>query len=200
MNNKLTAPDSGPDFTQCKLFFAGTSVIQDKHSSWMLHIHILFSLCTHCKQVEQICVGIDVGRCVLDHRQLLKNGVQLLGLGEVDPCFLFVSPVWQRHVHSYQVFQVHAEDWESKSRALRKAFAVLTVVPTWCHQFDEVVKNLQIGRKQGDSIIWEDMKDKNRRDDEMRFETKEEEAKPGSREICLKESETFWKTAPDGLT
>lgn len=48
---------------------------------------------THREQVEQVCVGIDVGRRVLNHGQLLQDGVQLLGLGEIDPGFLFVGPV-----------------------------------------------------------------------------------------------------------
>lgn len=96
----------------------------------MLRTHILPSLCTHRKQVEQVCVGIDVRRCGLDQRQLLKDGIKLLGLSQVDACFLFVSPVWQRHVHGYQVLQVHTEDGESKARALGEALAVLTVVPT----------------------------------------------------------------------
>lgn len=96
----------------------------------MLQVEFLFSLSTHREQVKQVCVGIDVWRCVLDERQLLKDSIELLGLGQVDPCFLFVNPVWQRHVHGYEVFQVHAEDGESKARALREALTVLTVVPT----------------------------------------------------------------------
>lgn len=145
-----TTPDSGPQY---KLFFAcfGISLIQEKHSSWTLHIH-LSSLCTHRKQVQQVCVGIDARRGGLDLRQLLKDGVQLLGLSQVNPRFLFVCPVWQRHVHGYKVFQVHAEDRESKAWALGETLAVLTVVPTWCHQFDEIVKDLQVEWMQGDEI------------------------------------------------
>lgn len=94
---------------------------------------VLSSRCTHCKQVEQVCVGVDVRRRVLDECQLLKDGVQLLGFGEVDTCFLFINPVWKRHMHGYEVFQVHTKDGESKARALWEAFAVLAVVPTWCH-------------------------------------------------------------------
>lgn len=96
----------------------------------MLHARILSSLCTHREQVEQVRVGIDVRRRGLDQRQLLKDGVQLLGLSQVDSCFIFVGPVRQRHVHGYKVFQVYAEDGESKARALGEALAVLTVVPT----------------------------------------------------------------------
>lgn len=129
-NNKLTAPDSRPDFTREKQFFAGTSLNQAKHTTWMLHVHILSSLCTHRKQVEQVRVGVDVRRCGLDQRQLLKDGVQLLGLSQVDSRFIFVGPVRQRHVHGYKVFQVYAEDGESKAGALGEALAVLTVVPT----------------------------------------------------------------------
>lgn len=110
MNNKSTAADPGPDFL-CRHIFKST-----------------FS--THREQVEQVCVGIDVGRCGLDQRQLLKDGIKLLGLSQVDARFLFVSPVRQRHVHGYQVFQVHTEDRESKAQALGEALAVLTVVPT----------------------------------------------------------------------
>lgn len=79
------------------------------------HTHILSRLSTHREQVEQVCVGIDAGRRGLDERQLLKDGVQLLGFGHVDPCLLFVGPVWQRHMDSYQVFQVHAKNGESEA-------------------------------------------------------------------------------------
>lgn len=71
--------------------------------------------CTHREQVEQVHVGIDVGRCGLNERQLLKDSIQLLGFGQVDLCFLFVDPVWQRHMNSYEVFQVHTKDGESKA-------------------------------------------------------------------------------------
>lgn len=90
---------------------------------------ILSILGTHRQQVEQVCVGIDVRRRSLDERQLLEDSVQLLGLGQIDPRFLFVDPVWQRHVYCYEVFQVHAKDRESKTQALGEALAVLTVVP-----------------------------------------------------------------------
>lgn len=70
---------------------------------------------THSQQVQQVRVGVDVRRRVLDERQLLKDGVQLLGFGQVDPSLVFVRPVWQRHVHGYQVLQVHSQDGESES-------------------------------------------------------------------------------------
>ncbi len=92
--------------------------------------YILSTLCTHRKQVEQVGVGVDVWRCGLNQRQLLEDGIQLLGLCQVDACFLFVGPVRQRHMHGYQVLEVHAEDGESKAYALGEALAVLTVVPT----------------------------------------------------------------------
>lgn len=85
-------------------------------------------VCTHRQQVEQVCVGVHVGWCDLDQRQLLEDGVQLLGLGQVDPRLLFVGPVLQRHVHGYQVLQVHAEDGEAEAGALREPLAVLAVV------------------------------------------------------------------------
>lgn len=118
-----------------------------------LFLEILSSLGTHRQQVEQVCVGIDVRRCSLDERQLLEDSVQLLGLGQIDPRFLFVDPIWQRHVHCYEVFQVHTQDRESKTQALREALAVLTVVPAWCHQFDEVVKNLK-GEQMQKGLKW----------------------------------------------
>lgn len=123
MTHKLITPDSGPDFILCNPFFAS-----------LIHIHLThrnsLQFCTDRKQVEQVCVGIDVRRCGLDERQFLEDSIQLLGLGQVDPCFLFVNPVWQRHVHGYEVFQVYTQDRESKAGALGEALAVLTVVPT----------------------------------------------------------------------
>lgn len=126
-----------------KLFCEGTSGFQAGRCGCRtsVHIHILS---THREQVEQVCVGVDVRWCGLDQRQLLKDGVQLLGLRQVDPRFLFVCPVWQRHVHGYQVFQVHAEYGEAEARALGEALSVLTVVPTRRHQFNEVVENLHV--------------------------------------------------------
>lgn len=130
MMNKLPAPGSGPDSTRCKLFVESTSSTQANHLRTFLDAaHTHSSLCTHREQVEQIRVGIDAGRRVLDLRQLSEDGVQLLGLCQVDPCLLFVGPVWQRHMHGYQVFQMHTEDRKSKAGAFREALAVLTVVP-----------------------------------------------------------------------
>lgn len=74
----------------------------------------------------------------------MEDGVQLLRFGQVDPHFLLVHPVWQSHMHSYEVFQVHAQDGESKSRALGEPLAVLGIVPTGRHQFDEVVEDLRV--------------------------------------------------------
>lgn len=45
------------------------------------------------EQVEEVHVGVDAGRGALDERQLLEDGVQLLGFGQVDPRLLFVHPV-----------------------------------------------------------------------------------------------------------
>lgn len=49
-------------------------------------------------------------------------------------------------MHGNEVFQVHAQDGEAKSRALGEALAVLAVVPTGRHQFDEVVESLKVLR------------------------------------------------------
>lgn len=97
----------------------------------------------HREQVDQVRVGVNVGRGVLDERELQKDGVQLLGLAQIDARLLFVGPVRQRHVHGYEVLEVHAQDGESEALALREALAVLAVVPTRRHQFNETVKYLQ---------------------------------------------------------
>lgn len=47
-------------------------------------------------------------------------------------------------MHGNEVFQVHAQDGEAKSRALGEPLAVLAVVPAGRHQFDEVVENLKV--------------------------------------------------------
>lgn len=41
---------------------------------------------------------------------------------------------------------MHAQNGEAESQALREPFAVLAVVPTGRHQFNEVVENLQVLR------------------------------------------------------
>lgn len=120
------------------------------------HSGRIYFVSTNREQVQQVCVGVHVGRSDLDQCQLLQDGVQLLGLGEVDPCLLLVGPVGQRHVHGDEVFQVHAQDGEAEARALGEALAVLAVVAARRHQLDEAVENLQEGRTEegGTELIW----------------------------------------------
>ena len=98
--------------------------------------------CTHNEQVEEIRAGINLRRCALDQRQLLQDGVQLLGLRQVDPALLWVGPVWQGHVDSYKVLQVHTQDGETEACALREALAVAAVVTTWCDQLHQPIEQL----------------------------------------------------------
>ena len=98
---------------------------------------------TNQEQVQQVRVGIDAGSRGLDLGQLLQDGIQLLGLGQVHLALLWVGPVRERHVDRYEVLEVHAQDGETETSTLGEALAVAAVVPTGRDQLHQLLKHLR---------------------------------------------------------
>lgn len=100
---------------------------------------------THREQVDQIHVGLQVVRGILQGDQFTQGDGELVHFHNVH--FVLLCPVWENDMDGYQVFQVHAKDGDFEAIAVRKGLAVITVIAIGGDQLCHFIPVLGTDRK-----------------------------------------------------